>query len=454
MSGGGGDAPLWSSRFGFIMAAVGSAVGLGNIWKFPYMVGTGGGSAFVLMYLGFVILFTVPILIAELMLGRKAQRSPVEAMIHLGRTHAGTAAWGLIGISGVVAALLILSFYSVVAGWAVEYVPEMLSGSVKGATAETTGGIFNALLSSPERLVIWHTVFMVMTVVIVAAGVTKGIEAAVVWMMPALFLMLLFLLVYAMLEGEFMRGIAFMFQPDFSKITVDVAIAAAGQAFFSLSVGLGTMLAYGSYLPRNISIPKTALIIGLSDTAVAIIAGCAIFPIVFASGLDPGQGPGLVFVTLPVAFGNMPFGLAIGALFFVLLSVAGLTSSISLLEPVVATVKDRLRVPRWALAVGIGFIAWAMGFLTVFSFNIWSDVHVLGERTVFDTIDYVTSSIMLPLGGAAMAIFAGWVMSRETVRQELGFTSEQIFNLWRFSVRYVAPVGVAAIAIQKILGAG
>lgn len=450
-SGNAGGMPHWSSRFAFIMAAVGSAVGLGNIWKFPYMVGTGGGSAFVLVYLGCVLLIGAPILIAELMLGRKAQRAPAEALAHLGRVHGGTAAWGLIGVMGVVAALLILSFYSVVAGWAVAYVPEMLSGNLDKATAEMTGAAFGELLGDPMQLLLWHTVFMALTVFIVAGGVTGGIEAAVTWLMPLLFLMLLVLLGYAMVEGEFAQGLAYMFKPDFSALTPEVAIAAAGQAFFSLSIGLGTMLAYGSYLPRDISIPKTAVTVALADTTVALVAGCAIFPIVFASGLNPAEGPGLVFVTLPVAFGNMPFGLIVGAVFFVLLSVAALTSSISLLEPIVATIKERTRVSRLVLSIAIGIAAWLLGFATIWSFGDWSDVKILGDRNPFDSIDYLTSSIMLPLGGALMAVFAGWVLTREDLWHELGFDSRAMFNLWRFLVRFVAPVGVAVVAVNKIL---
>lgn len=447
-----GGMPHWSSRFAFIMAAVGSAVGLGNVWKFPYMAGTGGGSAFVLMYLGFVLLIGVPILMAELMLGRKARHAPAEALAHLGRTYGGTPAWGLVGLMGVLAALLILSFYSVVAGWALAYIPEMLSGSFANATAEVTGGVFGGLLADPGRLILWHSIFMAITVLIVAGGVTSGIEVAVTYLMPGLFLMLLVLLGYAMVEGEFARGVTYMFRPDFGAITPDVAIAAAGQAFFSLSIGLGTMLAYGSYLPRDISIPKTAVTIALADTGVALIAGCAIFPIVFASGLDPGQGPGLVFVTLPVAFGNMPFGLIIGAVFFLLLTVAAITSSVSLLEPVVATVKERTGIGRPVLCLGIGVVAWVLGLATVWSFNDWADVKILGDRTPFDTIDYVTSSVMLPLGGALMAVFAGWVLTREVLRSELAFDSEALFTLWRFLTRYVAPLAVGLVAVAKIMG--
>jgi len=443
--------PHWSGRLAFFMAAVGSAVGLGNVWKFPYMAGTGGGSAFVLMYLGFVLLIGVPILMAELMLGRKGGQDPVGGLTSLGRQFAHRPQWGWIAGAGVLAALLILSFYSVVAGWALAYVPKLALGQFTGTDATASGSAFGALLADPGLLILWHTLFMGLTVVIVAGGVTRGIEVAVTWLMPGLFLLLLVLLAYAAVAGDFAAGAAYLFKLEPQAITAEVAIAAAGQAFFSLSIGLGVMLAYGSYLPPGISIPRTSVAIALADTAVAVIAGLAIFPIVFANGLNPAEGPGLVFVTLPVAFGNMPAGAWIGAAFFVLLAVAAITSSVSLLEPAVAVFTRRTRLSRLAVAGGTGVLAWGLGLLTVFSFNIWADVKPLGgDRTIFDWIDFVTASIMLPVGGVLLALFAGWKLPRDVARSELAFRSALLFDLWRFLVRWVAPLAIAYVAVDRV----
>lgn len=442
----------WSSRFAFLMAAIGSSVGLGNIWKFPYMIGTGGGSAFMLVYLACVMAVGLPILIAELMLGRMGRQGPIETLIDLGRRHSGTAAWGLIGCMGVLAAVLILSFYSVVAGWSLAYIPKLLLGEMSGLTGAQTGEVFGALLADPWKLTFWHALFMLLTIIPVARGIQAGIEKAVVWMMPLLFALLVVLCLYAAIEGDFAAGMAYLFKPDFDAVTWDVVLAATGQAFFSLSIGLGTMLAYGAYLPANVSIPRTSLVIVFAAILTAVLAGAAIFPIVFANGLNPSEGPGLVFVTLTVAFGAMPGGALFGAVFFVLLAIAALTSSVSLLEPIVAAFRGRSRLSRSALAWIGGGVAWVLGFLTLFSFNIWSDVHPLGgTRTWFDWIDFLTSNIMLPLGGVMLALFAGWVVTRHDGADILGFESKLSFQLWRILVRVVAPVGVVAAVVSNML---
>lgn len=444
-------APLWSSRFAFVMAAVGSAVGLGNVWKFPYMAGTGGGAAFVAVYVGCALLVGVPILVAELMLGRRGGKDPVGTMARLGARFGGTPAWGLLGGAGVLTALLVLSFYSVIAGWALAYVPKALSGGFSGADGAATQAAFAGLLGSPGTLLAWHTAFMAATVVVVAGGVRGGVERASTWLMPALFAMLLALVGYGMVAGDFARGAAYLLKPDFSKIDGGLVLAAAGQAFFSLSVGLGTMLAYGSYLPADVSIPRTSVVIALCDTACAILAGLAVFPIVFAYGLDPSEGPGLVFVTLPVAFGQMPAGALFGAVFFALLVVAALTSAVSLLEPVVAWGTGRQGGSRRAWAAGVGAVAWGLGFLTIFSFNLWADVRPLGgERTVFDWIDHLTSSVMLPLGGALLAVFAGWALPKEVSAAEFGTGDTALFRAWRFLVRVVAPVAVLGVLLDRL----
>lgn len=446
----GAAAGQWSSRFAFLMAAIGSSVGLGNIWKFPYMIGTGGGSAFMLVYLICVLAVGLPILIAELTLGRMGRQGPIETLVDLGRRYSGRATWGLVGCVGVLAAVLILSFYSVVAGWSLAYIPKLLTGQMSGLSGAETGKAFNDFLADPLALTFWHALFMLLTIIPVARGIQSGIEKAVVWMMPLLFSLLVVLCIYAGIEGDFTAGMVYLFKPDFGAVTWDVVLAATGQAFFSLSIGLGTMLAYGAYLPGGVSIPRTSVVIVFAAILTAVLAGAAIFPIVFANGLNPSEGPGLVFVTLTVAFGAMPGGAIFGTVFFVLLAIAALTSSVSLLEPIVAAFAGRVRLSRSALAWIGGIVAWVLGFLTLFSFNIWSDVHPLGgTRTWFDWIDFLTSNILLPLGGVMLALFAGWVVTRQDSVAAVGFESPFFYSLWRILVRVVAPIGVVAAVVSN-----
>ena len=300
---------LWSSRWAFILAAVGSAVGLGNIWKFPYITGENGGGAFVLVYLVCVAVIGIPIMMTEVMMGRRGRSTPINTMRRLAVEAGAHNGWKLIGWSGMLAGFLILSFYSVIAGWALSYVLATVSGTFSGASAEAVGAHFGDLLASPGSLLFWHTLFVVMTMVIVARGVEHGLEKAVRFLIPTLFLLLLVLVGYSMSMGEFQRGVEFLFKPDFSKITQDGVLTAMGHAFFTLSLGMGAIMIYGAYLPEKASIAKTSITIAAADTIVALLAGLAIFPIVFSNGLEPGAGPGLIFQTLPIAFGHMPCGL-------------------------------------------------------------------------------------------------------------------------------------------------
>lgn len=324
---------LWSSRFAFILAATGSAVGLGNIWKFPYVTGENGGGAFVLVYLLCIAVVGIPIMMAEVMIGRRGGRSPVNSIRLITERDRLKPAWKLVGAIGVLAGFLILSFYSVIGGWAISYVGTTASGQLAGQSAEAVGAIFSGLLSNPSTLLLWHTVFMALVMVVVARGVRSGLERAVSILMPALFVLLLLVVGYAMTTSHFGQAAAFLFQPDFSKLTTSGVLVALGHAFFTLSLGMAVMMAYGSYLPKKISIAKTSITVSVIDTGVALLAGLAIFPIVFANGLEPGAGPGLIFQTLPLAFGQMPMGTLFGTLFFVLLIFAAWTSGISCWSP-------------------------------------------------------------------------------------------------------------------------
>ena len=329
----------WSGRLAFILAATGSAVGLGNIWKFPYITGENGGGAFVLIYLVCIAIIGIPIMMAEVMLGRRGRQSPINTMRSLAADEGKSHYWAYLGWAGVLAGFLILSYYSVIAGWALAYVFRTGAGVFTGVTSDGAGSIFSTFISSPETLLAWHTIFMVMTMIVVARGVKSGLEKAVRFLMPSLFILLVIMVGYAMNTDSFSAGLDFLFKPDLERLlylrdaeggyvlqadgskifTWNSVLVAMGHAFFTLSLGMGAIMVYGSYLPKNISIAKTSIVIACMDTLVALLAGMVIFPIVFANELAPGSGPGLIFVTLPIAFGQMPAGVLFGTMFFVLL---------------------------------------------------------------------------------------------------------------------------------------
>ncbi|MGB0712033.1 MAG: sodium-dependent transporter [Gammaproteobacteria bacterium] len=438
----------WSSRLAFIMAATGSAVGLGNIWKFPYVAGENGGGAFVLVYLACIALIGLPVMMAEILIGRRGACSPINTMRHLARDEGRNPSWQLIGFMGIVAGFLIISFYSVIAGWVMAYVPRIAAGMFDNVTSDGASAIFGDLVSDPERMLAWHTLFMLLTAGVVARGVEEGLERAVRWLMPLLFILLLVMLGYAMNTDAFMDGVDFLFRPDFAALSLDGVLAAMGQAFFSLSLGMGAIMMYGSYLPKDANITSSAVTIALSDTLVAIVAGMVIFPIVFSNQLDPAAGPSLIFQTLPLAFGHMPAGALFGTLFFVLLVVAAWTSAISLIEPVVAWMVESLKWSRIRATVVSALIAWVLGIGTIVSFNIGADVLLFG-KTFFDLLDFLTTNILLPLGGLFIALFAAWMVRREVSRAELSLGVEA-HKAWRILAGVVAPAGVVVIFLSGL----
>jgi NSS family neurotransmitter:Na+ symporter len=439
----------WSSRFAFILAATGSAVGLGNIWKFPYITGENGGGAFVIVYLLCVLLIGIPIMMAETMLGRRSRQNPIETMQTLAKEAGADSNWHYLGWMGVIAGFLILSYYSVIAGWASAYVLKAFAGSFFGADATEIKGLFDNFVASPVQLIFWHSLFMLATMLIVVRGVNSGIERAVRFLMPSLFVLLMLLVAYAMTTGNYDQGIRFMFTPDFSKLTANGVLTAMGHAFFTLSLGMGAIMVYGSYLPKDVSIAKTVFLIAGTDTVVALLAGIAIFPIVFASGLEPSAGPGLIFQTLPVAFGNMTGGWLFGILFFVMLVFAALSSSISLIEPAVAWLVENRNMSREQACIWSGSITWLLGFGTVFSFNIWSEVKIF-DRTIFHLLDYLTANLMLPIGGFCIAVFAGWIMKQQHTEQELGMPNALSYQVWKILICYVAPAAVFLVFLHVI----
>lgn len=442
----------WASRTVFVMAATGSAVGLGNIWKFPYITGENGGGTFVLVYLLCIALIGIPIMMAEIMLGRRGKQSPINTMLALAKDEHRSPGWVWLGWMGVLAGFLILSYYSVIAGWAMSYVFRTGSGMFLGVTADGANRIFADLVSDPERLLAWHTLFMLITMVVVARGVKNGLEKAVTLLMPLLFGLLVVIVIYAMTTGYFMEGIRFLFTPG--TIDRDGVLIAMGHAFFTLSLGMGAIMVYGSYLSEEYSIAQASILIALADTVVALLAGMAIFPIVFANGLEPDAGPGLIFQILPIAFGHMQGGTLVGVVFFTLLMFAAWTSAISLIEPAVAYLVENKGVNRIYASAWIGGLTWFVGLGTVFSFNIWKDKtlsipYLFENLTFFDTLDYLTANIMLPLGGLFIAIFAAWVMREQSTKDEMN-TYPFIYNIWRFLVRFIAPVAVIVVFLRAV----
>lgn len=436
---------------GFMLAAAGSAVGLGNIWKFPYMAGQMGGSAFVLTYLICMFVIGLPILVAEWLIGRRGQKNPIHTMEDVAAAEGRSKSWRWVGIIGVLGSFLILSFYSVIGGWATDYIFLAGNGTFTGLHGDGTSEVFQQFLGSVNHLLTWHTVFMLATGLIVAMGVGAGLERSCKIMMPGLGILLIGLVIYAgVVSGpSFGKAFAFLFTPNWSAITGKAVLAALGHAFFSLSLGMGIMMAYGSYLGKDVNLISTARTVVILDVIVAMLSGMAIFPLVFANGLQPAEGPGLIFVTLPIAFGNMAGGTIIGVLFFIFLTFAALTSSISLLEPTVELLEEKTHLGRKSATLVSSVIIWALGIACLLSFNAWQDVTIFGKN-IFDFLDYVTSKLMLPLTGLGTIIFAGWMMKQETIRQELNL-SPVIFAGWKFLCRIVIPVAVIAILIYGFM---
>jgi NSS family neurotransmitter:Na+ symporter len=443
---------MWSSRLAFVLAATGSAVGLGNIWRFPYITSENGGGAFVLVYLICIALVGLPVMFSEIVIGRRGRMSPVNSMRELADDVKASRAWMGLGFLGILAGFLILSFYSVVAGWTLHYGFLYLKQLFGAPGITDPGATFTALLANAGELTFWHGIFMVMTVGVVALGVEKGLERAVGILMPVLFVLLLILLIYGVSTGHFLEGAAFMFRPDWSQLSGTMIVTAMGQAFFTLSLGMCAIMTYGAYLPAHVDVPKVGTAVAISDTAVALIAGLAIFPIIIAFGIDPGSGgAGLIFTSLPLAFAEMPMGIAYGMAFFLLLSVAAWTSSISLMEPAVAYLVEATEFSRRTAALLVAGLGWLLGLASVFSFNIWSSVKI-GDKSIMDAIEFVAADVMLPIGGLLTAIFAGWVLSSQITREELDEKMpDWTFKAWLWLTRVVTPL-LILVVMAGILG--
>lgn len=438
----------WLGRWGFILAATGSAVGLGNIWKFPYMTGEHGGGAFVLVYLACILAVGVPVMMTEIAFGRRGRGSPIDAVRRVVTESGRSPLWSLLGWMAMLCGFMILSFYVVVAGWSFSYLWKLLSGGLSGAGVGDMEAIFVANNENPWNLGFWSTLMTLATMFIVGKGVQKGIERSVSWMMPGMVVMLAVLIVYGVFSGGFGDALRFLFSFKTDSLSSDGMLAALGHAFFTLSLASGAILTYGSYLPPRASIARTALVVALADTLVALMAGLAIFPIIFANGMNPGEGPGLIFMSLPLAFQAMPLGTLFGVLFFVMLSMAALTSSISMVEATVSWLTDNKGISRCAAAWGTGIVLWLISTLAMLSFNLGADWTLLG-RTFFDWLDYLTSRWMMPLGGLGMVLMAGFVLRNEIFRSELGLSGTR-YALWLFMVRYVSPLGIMLVFVNAL----
>ena len=439
----------WSSRTAFILAATGSAVGLGNIWKFPYITGENGGGAFVLIYILCVMFIGIPIMLAEVYLGKRGRLNPIASIKYISEKENRSKNWKIIGLIGILAGILILSYYSVIAGWTMAYATRAAFGVINNIDAVGATSMFNDFVSDPERLLAWHTIFSIMTAIVVSKGVKSGLESAVIRLMPALLVLLLALVIFSAIEGDFLNGVKFMLYPDFSQVTWKTILIAMGQAFFSLSLGMGALMVYGSYLSKEISIPQTCVIVASLDTLVALLAGLAIFPIVISSGLEMTQGPGLIFQTLTVAFGAMPGGQLFGTLFFILLIFAAWTSSISLIEPMIIWMIEKYNLTRIQAAIISSGLAWLLGIGTIISFNIGSEIKIF-DMNIFQTLDYLTSNILLPLGGIMITMYVSWFISKESIDKELNIKSSILRFIWYLSARFVAPIAVVLVMLNAL----
>ena len=439
----------WGSRLGFIMASAGSAVGLGNVWKFPYMAGENGGGAFLIIYLGCVVFFGFALVMAELLIGRMTQSNPVGAFRKLGGR-----GWPMVGAMGVLTAFIILSFYIVVAGWTIAYMLFTVDGALSNPDAEALNAVFEQLTGSSWMPLLYAGLFMSLNVIVIIGGIGKGIERASKILMPLLLLILLALVARAVTLPGAAEGIEFFLVPDFSKVTGSTFTDAIGQAFFSLSLGMGAMLTYGSYMSKERNLPVDAAAVVTLDTFIAVLAGFMVLPAMFAAGMEPGSGGvGTTFKVLPAVFDAMPGGTLFGLGFFLLLGVAALTSSVSLLETVVCYFVDEHGASRRNATIGSAVVCFLLAIPASLSFGLLSDVTIFG-MTFFALMDFLSFSITLPLGGLLTALCVGWVLGPRAVRaiSNEGQISTPWAGLWLFMLRFVAPVGIGWILVQGLIG--
>lgn len=434
----------WRRSWSFIAAATGATVGLGNFWKFAYLAGENGGAVFVLTYLLAVLLVAAPVLVAEVVIGSRGRANPVETMRGVALEAGASPLWQLIGWGSAVAGLLVLSYYSVVAGWGIAYVEKSLAGEFTAGSAQLAGDIFARLLADPVVLLKWQGIFLLAVFVISAIGIRRGLGWMMRVMVPLIFLLLIALVAYSSRVGDFDAALNFLFAVDFSQFSAQVLIKALGHAFFSLSIGVGAMLAFGAYVPDKRSITGMVATVAVMDTLVSLLAGLAIFPLVFSFNMAPSMGPGLMFVAMPYGFGNMIYGQYFSALFFAVVVIAALSSGLALIEAAIAWVSETLGWWRPLAAFVVTLTVGLLGLLTVLSFNRWESLTIAG-MTLFTLIDTLVANFILPILGVAIAIFVGWKIRPEVLRDELYVESSHLFSLWYVVLRYIAAPGVLIV---------
>lgn len=444
----------WSSKIGFILAATGSAVGLGNIWKFPYIAGENGGGIFVLIYIFCVAIVGIPIMISEVLLGRSTQKSPVGAFAALAGKESG---WKIVGVLGILSGFVILSYYSVVAGWALNYSFMSLTNFFEGKTAEQIGATFDTLYASGGINLFWHSIFMILTISVVIAGVKKGIEKWNRILMPVLILIFLVLAIFSIFLSGWGEAVDFIFFPHLDKLKPSGVLEALGHAFFTLSLGMGTMLTYGSYLDKQTNIPKASILVSVLDTGVALLACMVMFPIIFTFGYDPQAGPGLAFKTIPIIFGEIGrAGMLISLVFFVLLVFAALSSAVSLLEVVTAYFIDEKAWSRKRATLITGAAIFIFGIPSALAGSGWlfPEWQSMYGKNFFDTFDYLASNWMLPLGGLFISIYVGWAMDPALRKSEFEsggkLTKTWYYKLWLYFLKFVAPIAVILVILQRV----
>lgn len=443
----------WSSQRGFILAITGAAVGLGNIWRFPYIAGENGGALFFLLYVFFVICMGLPVMMAEIMIGRAGRRPPIQALTMLARERGHSSRWGWVGVFGLITVFLVLSFYSVVSGWSINYLREALAGNFTNQTPSSITHMLDHFLASPWQVVSYHTIFMFFTMAVVAMGVSSGLERLNNLLMPLLYIILIVLAVYSATTPGFNLAIHWLFTPKFSALSFSVVLNAMGHAFFTLAVGACALMAYGAYMPEQQSMVRAVVIVAVLDVLVAVLSGVAIFSAVFSNGLSPSSGPGLMFVALPVAFSHIPMGAVLLTGFFLLLLFATWTSSINLAEPMVATLSAQ-GVPRVLAALLVGISVWAAGLLSALSFSSLAHVHPVAHMTFFDLVTTIPPDIFLPLGGLLITWFAVKVMSAEKARAAFGSSvrSLRLYTVWRVTSLYIALPLLCILLITAVAG--
>ncbi len=449
---------LWSTRWGFLLAAVGFAVGLGNIWRFPFVVGDNGGGAFLLIYLACALLISLPLLMSELGIGRLGRGSSTGSYRNVAARAGLSPGWGAAGTLAVFCVFVILSYYTVVTGWTFDYFIRASMNHFKGLEALESSSMFAELTGSPLRLLFWNTVVYLLVGVVLRQGVQRGVERAARILMPAMFVALVVMLIYSAIKGDMGATLKFLLEPDWSKVDFQTVMAAIGQAFYSIGIGLAGMIVFGSYLPDEFSVPQSAGLIILIDTGVALLAGFMIFPIVFAFGMEPSAGPGLLFQTLPLAFGQMAGGHLFGSIFFILLMVAALSSCIGCAEACVAWVEEHWKIPRRKGALWLCLVAWMVGILTIMSLGDWSEFYPLNfipafaGKNIFSTLDFLAANILLLVGGTLTAIFFGWLAPRAVNLEAFGISDGVLFAFVKFMLRYVIPFVLVVALVMGLQG--